>query len=101
MAALKAYVITAHVTRHVRHKSNSNQVTYGVAAPSRAAALRLFDAIGLPVTVGFFKDYGREWKDPSRANTKALLDKPGTVHWHPLDYNRDEWTPIEIAGDKS
>lgn len=96
MATLKAYVITAHIVRGVDHKSNSNQVTYGVAAPSRAAALRLFDAIGLGVTVGFFKDYGQEWKDPERPNTKDLLEKPGAVHWRSLDGRRDDWTPIEV-----
>lgn len=97
MPTLKTYVITAHIVRAVRdsgHESNSNQATYGVAAPSRAAALRLFDTIKLNITNGFFKDYGQEWST-AHPNTAALLAKPGVVHWRPLDGVREDWTPIQ------
>lgn len=90
---LKSYTITAHVVRGV--DSNASQVRYGVAAASRAAALRAFDAVRLTFGVAFFKDYGSE--QDLRGWTEPLGQAPDVVHYQSLDTrsNREPWTPVQ------
>lgn len=75
-------IFTIRVVRRVDGIAD-NQPRFAVAAPSRAAAIRAFDAAHVRTSVSDLKNYGNEWVPDSRPSndllTTACVAKPGTV----------------------
>lgn len=92
--ALKVYLITAHRVAGLTldQQQHVAQARYAVAATSRAAALRAYDAVRLHVTAGDFRDYGNETNDTARY--PDLVAAADVVHYRELNKHDARYRPV-------
>lgn len=84
---IKPYSYTAAPYGH--WGATTRQVTVMVGAPSRAAAARAMNAVGLGVTSAFLGNYGYS---SGNTDTQAAAEaKPGVVQWANEGGGKQEW----------
>lgn len=72
-----------------------NRLRYGVAATSRAEAVRRFNECrGVPhITAYHLKEYGFDWAQGQVAGTDPLFESPGVVFQQRDGYQDSTWRP--------